>query len=137
MTTKIEALTARVAMLTARIAKDTAELDALKAAVAAQEAVLSVSPGDLVAFNFGRADTRTVLTGEVEAVADERIRVRIGAGFDAELKTIYKRDVVSVNGVGAEVRDSSEQVAAVGEEQPVCEQDGGIPAVQLVGGAIL
>lgn len=125
MTTKIEAMTARATMLAARIAKDSAELDALKAAVAAQEAVLSVSPGDLVAFNFGRADTRTVLAGTVEAVDEERIKVRIGDGFNAEFKTVYKRDVVSVNGVGAE-----------SGEQPSAEEVAGSPSEQA-GGAIL
>lgn len=126
MSVKLSTLRKRFDLLTARIAaiaKVQEELTTITAAIAAAEAGASTAHvvdsglpvGTVVAFNYGRAETRKQLTGVVLATKTQEkgptlYRITVGEGFDAQTYTVQANAIVSHNfelptPVGAEVTD--------------------------------
>lgn len=74
--------------------------DELAAKIEAEQALSSIQTGNVIVFNYGRAETRKEYTGTVLGVADtdkgRRIKVQYGEGFDAAIVVIDPSAVVSV-----------------------------------------
>lgn len=59
----------------------------------------NIENGDVVTFDFGRGDSKQTLTGTVLGMKDDSngrwIKVQIGEGFDADVKTIRTAAITS------------------------------------------
>lgn len=64
---------------------------------------VAVAVGTAINFNFGRAESRVVKAGVVEARKDgedgqpELYKVRVGEGFDAELYKVYPGQIIGAD----------------------------------------
>lgn len=80
------------------------EVDELRASIALADAVQSIDTHDVVVFTFGRKQNRTTQTGTVLGVQEgekgRRIRVFVGQGVDADIKTVRPEDIQAVRKAG-------------------------------------
>lgn len=94
----------QVAKIEAQIAKLTEKLAAAKVAEANNISLDKLVVGVEVAFDYGRAENRTLKSGFILGVkvpaegtkGQTLVKVQIGQGFDAEIATIYPANIKSI-----------------------------------------
>lgn len=86
------------------------ELYELDLALKLSKAVENLGSNDVVKFNWGRGDNRQNVTGTVlgtEGVGKNlRVRVFVGSGVNADIKTIRPRDITAVHSAEQEDVDA-------------------------------
>ena len=83
-----------------QVSKLKAELADLDTALALAKRVQTLAPNDVVQFDWGRGEQRGPVTGTVLGVEETdkgtRIKVFVGAGVTADIKTIQPREITDV-----------------------------------------
>jgi len=101
MTSKTTALQDKRNAKFDQVSKLKAELVQLDTALALAKRVQVLEPNDVVQFDWGRGEQRSTVTGTVLGTVGFgtglRIKVFIGSGANADIKTIQPREITEVH----------------------------------------
>lgn len=109
----LDKIKTKLETLHARITADTEAYNKLLGEAQQLEAVANVKAGDTVNFSTGKGEKAVLGRGLVLGVADGKVKVTSGEGFDTVITTIKLSDIQSVEAETAE--------AAIVPEAPAAE----------------
>ena len=92
----------RIAALNEKIAKLQVEVSAIEAEAGDEVEFAEIKVGQIVAFTFGRGDTKVEKEGTIlgvkagEGKSPALVRIAVGTGFDSEVRTVSPTAILRV-----------------------------------------
>lgn len=84
----------KITLLREKLAARLAAVEDTRAELTAALTIEQVRVGDRIVFKYGRPAVDT--TGQVIAISEDKVAVRVGSGFDEKVVQVFKVSIVSV-----------------------------------------